>query len=73
MLNPERQLVQAGAEIIGRDDPAGVVEIILAGVLGLQKAGITDVTLDLGLPHLAEVLIGNELTVMDAGHQTTAV
>ena len=67
VLNPERQLVQAGAEIIGRDDPAGVVEIILAGVLGLQKAGIKDVTLDLGLPHLAEVLIGKELAVMEAG------
>lgn len=67
VLNPERQLVQAGAEIIGRDDPAGVVEIILAGVLGLQKAGIKNVTLDLGLPHLAEVLVGKELAVMETG------
>ena len=66
VLNPERQLVQAGAEIIGRDDADGVVEIILTGVLGLQRAGIKDVTLDLGLPHLAEALIGKELTVMDA-------
>jgi len=66
VLNPERQLVQAGAEIIGRDDEGAVVEIILAGVLGLQKAGIKNVTLDLGLPHLAEVLLGKELAVMDA-------
>ena len=66
VLNPERQLVQAGAEIIGRDDEGAVAEIILAGVLGLQKAGIKDVTLDLGLPHLAEVLLGKELAVMDA-------
>ena len=66
VLNPERQLVQAGAEIIGRDDEGAVVEIILAGVLGLQKAGIKHVTLDLGLPHLAEVLLGKELALMDA-------
>ena len=66
VLNPERQLVQAGAEIIGRDDEGAVVEIILAGVLGLQKAGIKNVTVDLGLPHLAEVLLGKELAVMDA-------
>ena len=66
VLNPERQLVQAGAEIIGRDDEGAVAEIILACVLGLQKAGIKDVTLDLGLPHLAEVLLGKELAVMDA-------
>ena len=66
VLNPERQLVQAGAEIIGRDDEGAVAEIILAGVLGLQKAGIKEVTLDLGLPHLAEVLLGKELAVMDA-------
>jgi len=65
VLNPERQLVQAGAEIIGRDDADAVVEIILAGVLGLQKAGIKALTLDLGLPHLAELLLGESLDEMD--------
>ena len=66
VLNPERQLVQAGAEIIGRDDADAVAEIILAGVLGLQKAGIKALTLDLGLPHLAELLLGESLDEMDS-------
>ena len=60
------QLVQAGAEIIGRDDADAVAEIILAGVLGLQKAGIKALTLDLGLPHLAELLLGESLDEMDS-------
>ena len=32
VLNPERQLMQAGAEIIGRDDKQAATEIILLGV-----------------------------------------
>ena len=32
VLNPERQLVQAGAEIIGRDDQQAATEIIMLGV-----------------------------------------
>ncbi len=65
VLNPERQMAQAGAEIIGRDDGQGVTEIIMTGVLSLQRAGIEGLTIDLGLPHLAEVVIGPELAVMD--------
>ena len=39
VLNPERQLVQAGAEIIGRDDQQAA-EIIMLGVRALHHAGI---------------------------------
>ena len=66
VLNPERQLVQAGAEIIGRDDQQAATEIIMLGVLALHQAGITDLTIDLGLPCLAEAVLGDELTAMDA-------
>ena len=66
VLNPERQLVQAGAEIIGRDDRQAATEIIMLGVRALHKAGISDVTIDLGLPCLAEAVLGDELTAMDA-------
>lgn len=66
VLNPERQLVQAGAEIIGRDDQQAATEIIMLGVRALNKAGISDLTIDLGLPCLAEAILGDELKVMDS-------
>ena len=66
VLNPERQLMQAGAEIIGRDDKQAATEIILLGVRALNQAGILDLTIDLGLPCLAEAVLGDELTAMDA-------
>ena len=66
VLNPERQLMQAGAEIIGRDDKQAAAEIILLGVRALNQAGILDVTIDLGLPCLAQAVLGDELTAMDA-------
>ena len=66
VLNPERQLVQAGAEIIGRDDQQAATEIIMLGVRALEQAGITELTIDLGLPSLAEAILGDELTAMDA-------
>ena len=66
VLNPERQLVQAGAEIIGRDDQHAATEIIMLGVRALGQAGISDLTIDLSLPRLAEDILGDELVAMDA-------
>ena len=66
VLNPERQLVQAGAEIIGRDDQHAATEIIMLGVRALGQAGISDLTIDLGLPCLAEDILGDEVVAMDA-------
>ena len=66
VLNPERQLVQAGAEIIGSDDQQAALEIILLGARALHQVGISDLTIDMGLPCLAEAVLGDELTAMDA-------
>lgn len=66
VLNPERQLMQAGAEIIGRDDQQSAKEIIMLGVRALHQAGISNLTIDLGLPCLAEAVLGDEFTAMDA-------
>ena len=56
-LNPERQMVQAGAELIGRDDSAAVIEVLGLAVLALRKAGITDLTVDLNSPRLLDSLL----------------
>ena len=38
----------------------------MLGVRALNQAGISDLTIDLGLPCLAEAVLGDELTAMDA-------
>jgi ATP phosphoribosyltransferase regulatory subunit len=55
-LRPERELTQAGAELIGTDSVAAVIEIIGVAVDALTAAGVTDITLDLTLPDLVDAL-----------------
>lgn len=57
VLNPERQMEQVGAEIIGRDDDLAVAEIIMLGVQALKSSGLTGLTVDLSLPQLAGMMI----------------
>ena len=55
-LRPERELIQAGAELIGSDSVAAVIEIIGVAVEALNAAGVTGITLDLTLPDLVDAL-----------------
>ena len=57
LLNPERQMAQAGAEIIGRDDDAAALEILLVGITALKAASIGALTVDLSLPQLNEIML----------------
>ena len=59
VLNPERQMVQAGAELIGSSDALASAEMISLAVQSLNKAGITGLTIDIGIPHLFDVIIGD--------------
>ena len=56
VLNPERQMVQAGAELIGSADALASAEMIGLGVRALNKAGISGLTIDIGVPHLFDVI-----------------
>ena len=49
-LRPEREMLQVGAELIGRDSVAAVVEVVTLAVDGLAAAGVVGVTVDLTLP-----------------------
>ena len=60
VLNPERQMVQAGAELIGASDALACAEMISLGVRALNQAGIDGLTVDVGIPHLFDVLVGDE-------------
>lgn len=62
VLNPERQMVQAGAELIGSSDAYACAEMISLGVRALNQAGIEGLTVDIGIPHLFDVLIGDDVS-----------
>ena len=55
-LRPERELTQAGAELIGTDSLAAVIEVLHVAVEALEIAGVTGITVDLTLPDLVETL-----------------
>lgn len=56
-LAPERQITQAGIEIIGSDAPEADAEIILAGAEALAALGLTTVSFDLSMPSMATILL----------------
>ncbi len=55
-LNPERQLGQVGAELIGSDDIAADVEVLTVAAEALDEVGMKNVSVDLTLPRLAPLL-----------------
>ena len=55
-LRPEREMCQAGAEIIGTDSVAAVIEAIRVALDALAAAGATGLSVDLTLPDLVPLL-----------------
>jgi ATP phosphoribosyltransferase regulatory subunit len=60
-LRPERELIQAGAELIGSDTVAAAIELIGVAIEALETAGVTGITIDLTLPDLVETLAAGPL------------
>jgi len=56
-LAPERQLAQAGVELIGVDSPLADAEVALLGVEALAAVGVTEASLDVLLPTMAPALL----------------
>ena len=56
-LVPERQVAQAGIELIGRDSPEADAEIVLVGAEALAAVGLTRPSFDLTLPNLSPALL----------------
>lgn len=56
-LAPERQLPQAGIELIGVDTPEADAEVAAVAAEALAAVGITAFTLDITLPRLAPALL----------------
>jgi ATP phosphoribosyltransferase regulatory subunit len=56
-LAPDRQLAQAGIELIGADSPRADAEIVLVGAEALAAVGLTRLSFDLTLPPLVPALL----------------
>jgi ATP phosphoribosyltransferase regulatory subunit len=56
-IDPNRQIAQAGIELIGDDSVASDVEMVLVGAQALLAVGLSQVSFDLTLPRLAFTLL----------------
>jgi len=56
-IDPDRQVGQAGIELIGHDSPEADAEIILVAAEALAKVGLSRVSFDLTLPMLTPTLM----------------
>jgi ATP phosphoribosyltransferase regulatory subunit len=56
-LAPDRQLTQAGIELIGNDSPQADAELLLVGAEALASVGLTRLSFDLTLPPLVPAMI----------------
>ncbi len=56
-IAPERQVAQAGIELIGHDSPVADAEIVLVGAEALYAAGLARVSFDLTMPPLVPTLL----------------
>ena len=56
-LAPDRQVAQAGIELIGHDSPEADAETVLVGAEALAAVGLTRVSFDLTLPMLVPSLL----------------
>jgi ATP phosphoribosyltransferase regulatory subunit len=64
-LRPEREMCQAGAEIIGTDHVDAVAESIMVALDALAALGATGLKVDLTLPDLVPLLAAGPLPVGD--------
>ncbi len=60
-LDPARQRLQLGAELIGSDSVAAASEIVRIAIDALTAAGVVNISLDFTLPDLVDTLAENAL------------
>lgn len=56
MLDPRRECLQVGAELIGSDSAAAAAEIVELAIAALEAAGATGISVDFSLPDLVDTL-----------------
>jgi len=58
-LNPEREVVQVGAEMIGSETAEADAEIVLVAVEALTAAGVEEISVDLMVPPLVPSILAS--------------
>ncbi len=64
-LSPERELTQAGAELIGTDGEPALAELIATALDALSEAGVGELSVDLTTPELVPALAAGDWPVAD--------
>lgn len=64
-LDPTRERLQLGAELIGRDSVEAAAEIVAMAIEALQAAGATGISVDFTLPDLVDTLAAKALPLSD--------
>lgn len=59
-LDPRRESLQLGAELIGSDTVAAVAEVVELAIASLEAAGATGISVDFTLPDLVDTLAAEE-------------
>ncbi len=57
-LDPARERLQLGAELIGADSVAAASEVVMLAIEALKAAGLTGISVDFTLPDLVDTLAG---------------
>jgi ATP phosphoribosyltransferase regulatory subunit len=65
-LDPRRENLQLGAELIGRDTAAAAAEIVELAIASLEAAGAKGISVDFTLPDLVDTLAAEELPLAPA-------
>ena len=65
MLDPRRENLQIGAELIGSDSAAAAGEIVLLAVEALEAAGATGISVDITLPDLVDTLAAGPMPLSE--------
>ena len=64
-LDPARERLQLGGELIGADTVAAASEIVMLAIEALKAAGLTGISVDFTLPDLLDTMTADD-TAMDA-------
>lgn len=62
-LDPARERLQLGGELIGADTVAAASEIVTLAIKALQAAGLTNISIDFTLPDLLDTLAAQDLSM----------
>ena len=69
LLDPRRESLQLGAELIGPDTTAAAGEMVELAIAALEAAGATGISVDFTLPDLVETLAAEEFPLAPEQHE----